>query len=343
MRSVSIALTTRNGEKYLRAQLDSLAHQTQLPVELIVSDDASTDDTKAIIADFARHAPFPVHLHENERRLGYRQNFMQAVGLCKSELVAFCDQDDVWDPRKLAVMERVFDDPDVYLAFHNATVINRFGWTYGRLYKARSGIEVSAPLGRDPWIVVPGFTQVFRRQLTRFSFLHGSSSDVYWPKENLAHDQWFYFLASVLGRIAFFGEPLARYRQHGNNAFGWYPDTRSILERALLGQYFIRSAIASSKACCGILKCMLAAVTGEDEKRILAAIDYYDALHRRLMNRMLIYASKSLQMRSRALYDFARQGGYKAIHGSARFGWKELLVDAHVGVPFGPLARRFFT
>ncbi len=339
MPSISIALTTRNGEKYLRAQLDSLARQTRLPAELVVSDDASGDGTKAVILDFAQRAPFPVRFRENGSRLGYRDNFMQAVALCNSELIAFCDQDDIWEPHKLAAMERAFDEPDVYLAFHNATVITSDGKAYGRLYKASSGIEMSAPLGRNPWIVVPGFAQMFRRNLTRFSFLHAASVDVDWPGETLPHDRWFYFLASVLGRIAFLGEPLARYRQHGENAFGWYQDARSNIDRVVRGESFIRAAVAWCSNRSELLQRMRG-LTAEEEARVAAAIAYYDALRQRLLSRMSVYASDSSLARLRALWAFAKQGGYTDIHGSARFGWKELLMDAYVGVPFGPIVRR---
>src|SRR6185503_3389456 len=185
MSSISIALATYNGEKYLPAQLDSLTRQTRLPDELIVSDDASADRTKVIVLDFAGRAPFPVRFHENRGQTGFRDNFMRAAGLCQSDLVAFCDQDDVWEPHKLAVMEPVFGQPDVYLAFHNASLINREGKVYGRLYRATSGVEMCAPLSRNPWITVPGFAQMFRRNLSRFSCLHADSGDVDWPGETL--------------------------------------------------------------------------------------------------------------------------------------------------------------
>ena len=344
MASISIALTTYNGAKYLPVQLDSLARQTRLPDELVVCDDASADATKNVILDFAGRAPFPVRFHENERRLGYRDNFMQAVALCRSDLVAFCDQDDIWEAHKLATMERVFDEPEVYLAFHNATVITRQGKACGRLYKAAGpGIEMSAPLGRNPWIVVPGFTQMFRRELTRFSFLHPASVDVDWPGETLPHDRWFYFLASVFGRIAFLGEPLARYRQHGENAFGLYTDTRSNIDRVFRGESFIRAAVDWSRNRSELLQRMREGrLTPEEHSRVAAAISYYDALRQRLLSRMSVYAAGSSLARLRALCAFARQGGYTGVHGSARFGWKELLMDAYVGVPFGPIARRLF-
>jgi len=105
MPGVSIALATFNGEKYLVPQLESLAGQSQLPAELIISDDCSVDRTLEIARDFAGRAPFPVRILRNERRIGFRANFMRAVEHCGSDLVAFCDQDDIWEPEKLAVME----------------------------------------------------------------------------------------------------------------------------------------------------------------------------------------------------------------------------------------------
>lgn len=66
---VSVALATYNGERFLREQLDSLAEQTLLPAELVVSDDGSTDRTVAIVREFAGRAPFPVKLLKRGDRL----------------------------------------------------------------------------------------------------------------------------------------------------------------------------------------------------------------------------------------------------------------------------------
>ena len=68
--SLSIALASYNGERYISEQLDSIAKQTRLPDELVISDDASIDATPAIIEDCARQAPFPVRLLRNSERLG---------------------------------------------------------------------------------------------------------------------------------------------------------------------------------------------------------------------------------------------------------------------------------
>ena len=103
--SISIALATYNGSRYIREQLDSIALQTRLPDELIISDDASTDDTLDIARDFARHVPFPVKIYKNQERLGSTRNFEIAILYCSGNLISLCDQDDIWYPNKLALSE----------------------------------------------------------------------------------------------------------------------------------------------------------------------------------------------------------------------------------------------
>jgi glycosyltransferase involved in cell wall biosynthesis len=101
--SVSVALCTYNGARFLDEQLASLAAQTWRPLELVVCDDRSTDSTLAILAKFASTASFPVRIVQNGAWLGYKSNFKKAACLCQGELITFCDQDDIWLPTKLEV------------------------------------------------------------------------------------------------------------------------------------------------------------------------------------------------------------------------------------------------
>ena len=219
--SVSVAMATYNGQQHIRRQLDSLAAQSQTPAELIVTDDSSEGDTVAIIDAFAKTAPFPVNVYRNETRLGYRANFMRAASLCRSELIAFCDQDDYWYPQKIAVSVKPFNDPEVLLTYHNADIVSD-GRRIGSL-AARAALQsVLMPLASSPWVHPLGFTQVFRRSLLRLSDLWPNSLDEHDSSQRLAHDQWFYFLAGAFGRIVYLDEPLVAYIQHGSNtAFGW--------------------------------------------------------------------------------------------------------------------------
>src|SRR4051794_15860948 len=99
----SVAMCTYNGARFIGAQLASVAAQTRTPDELIVCDDRSTDETVAIVQKFADSAPFRVRLHVNEENLGSTKNFERAVSLCEGDLIALCDQDDVWLPEARAL------------------------------------------------------------------------------------------------------------------------------------------------------------------------------------------------------------------------------------------------
>jgi len=112
MFSVSVAMATYNGSRYIREQLASLASQSCVPTELVITDDSSDDGTLELASDFARDAPFPMRLYRNPKRLGYRANFMRAASLCRSDLIAFCDQDDVWYRHKIEACAECFHNPD---------------------------------------------------------------------------------------------------------------------------------------------------------------------------------------------------------------------------------------
>ena len=78
---VSVALCTYNGAPYLRAQLDSIAHQSLMPHEIVACDDVSSDGTLAVLEAFATEAPFAVRISRNNTRQGVTKNFEKAIGL----------------------------------------------------------------------------------------------------------------------------------------------------------------------------------------------------------------------------------------------------------------------
>jgi glycosyltransferase involved in cell wall biosynthesis len=222
--TLSVALATYNGACYLRPQLESLAAQTRPPSELLVSDDCSADDTLAIAEEFARFAPFPVTIRKNTKNIGFRANFMLAASQCKSDLIAFCDQDDVWYPEKLAKIVQCFAADDrALLVYHNADIVDEQLRPLGRLHAIMRSENITfPPLSLAPRVVSLGFTQTIRRPLLAFNPYWGVSLEdgpVGRPQP-MAHDRWFFFLAGALGRIIFCPLPLVAYRQHGANLYG---------------------------------------------------------------------------------------------------------------------------
>src|SRR5579883_1252947 len=125
---VSIALCTYNGEKYLPGLLDSLAAQTRKPDEVVICDDASTDSTASLLSGLDERLGATVRVIGNPSNLGYLKNFEKAIGLCTGDVIATCDQDDIWRPQKIERLVREFEaDPEVDFVFSDATVIDEAG------------------------------------------------------------------------------------------------------------------------------------------------------------------------------------------------------------------------
>ncbi len=340
MRSVSVAMATYNGARHIQHQLDSLAAQSYLPAELVISDDRSDDDTLAIIEDFAETAPFPVALHVNNDRLGYRRNFMRAAKLSRSELVAFCDQDDRWYPHKLAVTVEAFASSDVLLAYHNADVVGQDGTRLGSLSEYRTKRRVSSPMSLGPWMYALGFTQVFRRSIVELSRFWPDSLDHNATGEPMAHDQWYFFIASVFGSIVYHHEPLVAYVQHGSNTYG--------LERKHLAVSAIRFLTENRKGHIGRYAqalerraSILESAAGElDEPwraRARAAASRSRELAMLYAEQRNIYSAPRFPRRLSVFGNLVTKRGYRTRWGLGR---RALIKDASLGVLLGPRLRR---
>ena len=100
--TISIAIATYNGARFLREQLDSLYAQTLLPDEVIVCDDRSSDETVDILKEY--HKRYGLKYYVNETILGCNHNFIKAFSLCRGDFVCICDQDDIWLPNKIETL-----------------------------------------------------------------------------------------------------------------------------------------------------------------------------------------------------------------------------------------------
>lgn len=219
--TLSIAMCTYNGSRYLDEQLESLLRQTRLPDELVVCDDGSSDATADILSAFAERAPFPVRIHINPVNLGSTKNFERAISLCTGDLIALSDQDDVWLPEKLERAEQmlaqrpemlgVFSDAhvtDESLRPSNVSLWDAVSFDTGRRRRFRNGQAFSVLLQRT---VVTGTTFTFR----------AARRDLILPiPEQAVHDAWIALMLAAVGEIAFLEVPLVLYRQHGRNQIG---------------------------------------------------------------------------------------------------------------------------
>lgn len=211
---VSVVLASFNGARHILGQLESIAQQTLLPAEVLVSDDGSTDATIELVKAFAADAPFPLLLHTNPTRLGYAENFLAAAGRANGDVIAFCDQDDVWLPDKLASALTAFDDPEVVLWLHASRRVDEqlVPFADGRLHTglARRAARL------NPLHPLHGSHLAFRASLLKQLPPVARPSSVYGPHP-AEHDEWVTFAAHVLGRIAWEPRPRMLYRQHAGS------------------------------------------------------------------------------------------------------------------------------
>jgi len=219
--NISVAMATYNGGLYLQDQLASLAEQESSPLELVITDDGSKDDTVSLIKSFALHAPFPVRFEQNTVRLGYGRNFLKAASMCKGTHVAFCDQDDVWLPHKLSQVSAVLTTKDYDLVAHSAKVVDRslnwLGVSFPDIDSTRP-LTVEEMRGGRFW---PGFSLTVSRSL--LNVLDSELDQTQRPHdEKFAHDELICELACEQRSCFVISEPLALYRQHGNNLIGFH-------------------------------------------------------------------------------------------------------------------------
>ena len=108
-KKIGILLATFNGERFLEAQLDSLLSQTHENILIIIRDDQSTDGTCSILRSYEGEYPDKIKvLNVEQVTLGASGNFSVLIAYAinlqielKLDYFAFCDQDDIWDSKKL--------------------------------------------------------------------------------------------------------------------------------------------------------------------------------------------------------------------------------------------------
>lgn len=320
---ISVALTTLNGERFLREQLDSLAAQTHLPHEVVVSDDGSTDRTLEILEDFHATAPFAVSIRSNPKRLGYADNFLQAAAACTGDFIAFCDQDDVWLRSKLARSAELLDATGALLLIHRNAVVTEDLVSSRKREPAFSRSFTAMPLHIQPWMPVPGNAMVFSRSVldVDFSRRPRGLGPACVP---MTHDEWTYFIATALGETHFASEVLVNYRQHRGSVFGAPGRPRPRYSgdphhyRFLIARATERSAFFEE----------LARVDPARRERSESAVAYYQTLAARLEARASIYSPHAgITRRVARFARLAAKGGYRP-RTRGGFGLRSFLKDA---------------
>lgn len=205
--TISVAMPTYNGEKYLREQLDSIYNQTMQPDEVVVVDDCSKDTTLKILEEY--HERYGLKYYVNEKNLGYNKNFEKAISLCSGDYIALSDQDDIWFPNKI---EESYNTIRKYPTNVPALVSSFGQQVNGELKTVRH--EISAFQTGDWHLQLTryysqGCTLMMNRALLEYI--------IPFPAD-IIYDAYIGLTASMIGNREYIGKALMYYRLHGGNS-----------------------------------------------------------------------------------------------------------------------------
>ena len=211
MKTVQILMSTYNGEKYLKEQIESILAQEEVNIKLLVRDDGSTDNTIQILESYENDKKLEWYTGE---RLFSGRSFMNLLKNCGNyEYYAFSDQDDIWKTQKIKVaigkLQKIDKDiPAVY--FCNTELVDANA-NYLKQKEKKYDNSFESAMIRN---IATGCTMVMNKKLVELI-------NSYKPSYILMHDAWIYRVCLAINGVCIYDEKkYVKYRQHDSNVIG---------------------------------------------------------------------------------------------------------------------------
>ncbi len=228
---VSFVVFTYNQERYIREAVLSALAQTYSPLEIIISDDCSQDNTAKIIQEEVKKykGPHKVIININEKNLGIGGHINQVMILTKGTLVVGAAGDDISLPERteklvLAWTASKFKNISIY---SNTRVINAEGNEIGVFSdKSPTAEQLSVISQSSGKYFVTGCSLAWSKSLF----------ELFGPLDNaiIREDTIIPFRAALIGTVKYINEPLVLYRRHGENI---WKSRKEIIKPKVLHNY----------------------------------------------------------------------------------------------------------
>jgi glycosyltransferase involved in cell wall biosynthesis len=213
--TVSIAMTTYNGSKYIVELMDSILAQTVQPDEVVLVDDCSSDGTYELVNNYIRdHQLKSWHNYKNEVNFGWRANFREAFKRCKGDLIFLCDQDDIWMPYKIEEMKSVMEEnPGIQLLISNYAVMDidrEEKVQIAGLNRDDGSLEHPKFQSSSLTVMRPGCTYCARKSLV----------DQLWERDMITapHDAMLWGYAAIDETLYLYNRKTIQFRRHSESA-----------------------------------------------------------------------------------------------------------------------------
>ena len=214
-KKVLIMMSTYNGEKYIRAQIESiLAQKTEAEFFLRIRDDGSKDGTCKIIEDIIKENPKKIELIKGENK-GYNASFFELINMAEDyDYYAISDQDDIWLENKIQSALKMLSEVDADVpALYASTsfLVHDDLKPFGSTRKKRREFTIYNTIVQN---ICPGHSQVLNNALLRIIKENIEISNIY------VYDSWITNYAMLYGTILFDNNSHTLYRQHSGNQLG---------------------------------------------------------------------------------------------------------------------------
>lgn len=263
--SVSVAIATYNGEKYLEEQLDSILAQSLKPAEIIVCDDQSSDGTKAILDKYLQDGR--ISFFTNDTRLGFVGNFKKAVSLTNPEnYVALADQDDIWLPSKIdaamSLMLKIEIKQQPAMTYSDLVLVDQDKNILNPSFRNELGQDVYRHCLETLLFggFVNGCTMLMNPQMRSYFATIPDGAEI-------NHDTWIALIAYSFGQVGIVDKSHILYRKHLNNA----SDVQDFKRKGRFQRLKTEMLNAFSK-------------NDLFENEIVTAAEFYQAFHQKLSN-----------------------------------------------------------
>ena len=219
---------------------------------------------------------------------------------------------------KIGACARFFaEHPGVRLVVHAGQPVDEHLNPVGPMYPPASGRRVAPAFGADPWLAAPGFATVFDASLLRLADWRGRPPSRDLDGHAMDFDEWVYFLAWGVGEVAFIGDCLVRYRQHGSNLVGApAPGWRGRVRKVLHDDFATHAGRAGVALAYGEFLERLAGTpagqAAETHARLEAGVRYWRGYEELSRRRDAFYAAQMLEEQLRRLGKLVVSRAYRS-------------------------------
>lgn len=216
---VILLATYRPNMVFFEKLLTSLNQQDYSNLELYVRDDSADKEWSIKIEEMVLTTitKVPSYFEKNEINLGSNKTFEILTKDCLGDYLAYCDQDDIWEPYKISMLVDEIEKEDAEMCYSDLSLINENDKKIADSFREikKRAVHVSGENLFDYFLrrsSVTGCTTLVKSDTAKKSLP--------FPVDYMVHDQWLTLFSASKGKIAYVSEPLIRYRLYSGNQIG---------------------------------------------------------------------------------------------------------------------------